>query len=126
MKTLMAGIALIAGLAAAPVHADSAALAGSWKGPWYIGMSSGIATMEVAADGSGKIALTNMDEFGAEPVPLAKHGYDGKVFRFSATGANGTDLTIGLQAEGEGEGRKLRGNGKFGGFGMRMELQRQK
>ncbi len=117
----MAGLAVLAGLVAVPASADPA-LAGSWKGPWYIGMSSGLATMEIAADGSGKISLTNLDEFGDQPVPLAKQSFDGKVFKFSASGANGTALTAGLQAE--NDGRRLRGNGKFGGFGARLELQR--
>ena len=102
--------------------ADSAILHGSWKGPWYIGMSSGIAVMELAADGSGNITLTNLDEFGAQPVPLAKQTFDGKIFAFTATGANGAALVMNLQL-GEG-GKQLRGNGKHAGFGARMELRR--
>ena len=120
--SMMAAVVLWAGLASNADAADPAALAGSWKGPWYIGMSSGLATMELAADGSGKISLTNLDEFGAAPVALAKQSYDGKVFRFSAAGANGAVLTAGLQVE--NDGKRLRGNGKFGGFGARLELQR--
>src|SRR6185503_19479261 len=73
-------------LAGTTAFADSAILHGSWKGPWYIGMSSGIAVMELAADGSGNITLTNLDEFGAQPVPLAKQTFDGKTFAFTATG----------------------------------------
>ena len=102
--------------------ADSSALHGSWKGPWYIGMSSGIVAMDIAEDGSGKIALTNLDEFGSPPVLLAKQSFDGKRFTFSAIGVNGTVLVMNLQL-GEG-GRQLRGNGKHAGFGARMELQR--
>jgi hypothetical protein len=102
--------------------ADGSALRGSWKGPWYIGMSSGLVTLDIAEDGSGKIALTNLDEFGSQPVPLAKQSFDGKLFSFSATGANGAVLTMNLQP-GEG-GKQLRGNGKHAGFGARMELQR--
>jgi hypothetical protein len=102
--------------------ADTGALHGSWKGPWYIGMSSGVVAMEIAEDGSGKIALTNLEEFGAQPIPLAKQSFDGKVFTFSATGANGAVLTMSLRL-GEG-GRQMRGNGKHAGFGARMELQR--
>lgn len=109
-------------LAPAAALAEPAALAGSWKGPWYIGMSSGLASLEIAPDGSGTIALTNLDEFGAAPVALAKAGFDGKAFRFSATGASGAVLDASLNAE--ADGRKLRGNGKFGGFGARLELQR--
>ena len=109
---------LFAGAAAA----DTGALKGSWKGPWYIGMSSGVVAMEIAADGSGNIALTNLDEFGSQPIPLAKQSFDGKIFTFSATGANGAVLTMGLRLD-EG-GKQLRGNGKHAGFGARMELQR--
>lgn len=122
LSVAMAGLAILVGLVAVPAAADPGALAGSWKGPWYIGMSSGVATMEIAADGSGKISLTNLDEFGDQPVPLAKQSFDGKVFKFSASGANGTALTAGLQLE--NGGKRLRGNGKFGGFGARLELQR--
>jgi hypothetical protein len=102
--------------------ADTGALQGSWKGPWYIGMSSGMVVMDIAGDGSGQIALTNLDEFGAAPVPLAKQSFDGKLLTFSATGANGAVLSMNLQL-GEG-GKQLRGNGKHAGFGARMELQR--
>src|SRR5512141_2939247 len=77
--------------------ADTSALHGSWKGPWYIGMSSGIVAMDIAEDGSGKIALTNLDEFGSEPVALARPSFDGKAFSFSATGANGAALVMNLQ-----------------------------
>jgi hypothetical protein len=101
---------------------DSARLAGTWKGPWYIGMSSGIAVMELATDGSGTIVLTNLDEFGAQPVALAKQSFDGKRLNFSAIGANGAPLVMNLTL-GEG-GKQLRGNGKHAGFGARMELQR--
>ena len=97
-------------------------LAGSWKGPWYIGMSSGIAVMDLVEDGSGTIALTNLDEFGAQPVALTKQSFDGKRLSFSAIGANGAPLIMSLQL-GE-DGKQLRGNGKHAGFGARMELQR--
>jgi hypothetical protein len=102
--------------------ADTSALRGSWKGPWYIGMSSGLVAMDIAEDGAGKITLTNLDEFGSQPVALAKQSFDGKAFTFSATGANGAALIMTLQLG--KDGKQLRGNGKHGGFGARMELQR--
>lgn len=102
--------------------ADAAALQGSWTGPWYIGMSSGTAILNIAQDGSGSIALTNLSEFGAEPVALAKHSFDGKKLQFSAIGANGAPLTMNLQLG--AAGKQLRGNGKHAGFGARMELKR--
>ena len=122
MKTLMTGIALLVALAAAPARADFSTLAGTWTGPWYIGMSSGMATMQLAADGSGTLALTNMEEFGTQPVALSKQSFDGKALKFNAAGANGTALIVVLQAE--DDGRKLRGNGKYAGFGARLELRK--
>lgn len=122
----MKSIRLAAGIAAlllcSGALGDNAALQGTWKGPWYIGMSSGIARMEIAADGSGSIALTNLDEFGAKPVPLTKQSFDGKVFGFTAVGANGAALNMNLKPA--QDARQLRGNGKYAGFGARMELQR--
>jgi hypothetical protein len=122
MKTigLVAGVMTL--LFAGAALADSTALRGPWKGPWYIGMSSGIAEMDIAADGSGSVTLTNLDEFGAKPVALTKHSFDGKVFSFTAVGANGAALSMNLKL-GQ-DGRQLRGNGKHAGFGARMELQR--
>jgi hypothetical protein len=122
MKAIGVAAMTLAIIFAGTAVADTGALHGSWKGPWYIGMSSGVVAMDIDEDGSGKIALTNLDEFGSEPVPLAKQSFDGKVFAFSATGANGAALVMSLQL-GQG-GRQLRGNGKHAGFGARMELQR--
>ncbi len=122
MKAIWLAAMTMATLSAGTAIADASALHGSWKGPWYIGMSSGIVAMDIAEDGSGKIALTNLDEFGSLAIPLAKPSFDGKLFTFSATGANGAVLTMNLQL-GDG-GKQLRGNGKHAGFGARMELQR--
>jgi hypothetical protein len=122
MKVIWLAAMTMAIIFAGTAVADTGALHGSWKGPWYIGMSSGVVAMEIAEDGSGKIALTNLEEFGSQPVPLAKQSFDGKVFTFSATGANGAVIIMSLQL-GEG-GKQMRGNGKHAGFGARMELQR--
>ena len=122
MKAIWLAAITAATLFAGAAIAEPSALRGSWKGPWYIGMSSGIVAMVIAEDGSGKIALTNLDEFGAQAIPLAKQSFDGKTFTFSATGANGAALVMSLQLV-EG-GKQLRGNGKHAGFGARMELQR--
>jgi hypothetical protein len=122
MKAIWLAAMTMATLFAGTAVADTIALRGSWKGPWYIGMSSGVVAMDIAEDGSGKIALTNLEEFGSQPVPLARQSFDGKSFTFSATGANGAALVMSLQL-GAG-GKQLRGNGKHAGFGARMELQR--
>lgn len=99
-------------------------LQGRWSGPWYIGMSSGIADLEIREDGTGSIALTNLEGFGDAPVPIGKQEFDGKAFRFSAAGENGTAFWVKLQVS--AEGAKMLGNGKYGGFGARMELQKAK
>jgi len=119
----LAAIVLAAHTWAGGAAADQlASLQGTWKGPWYIGMTSGLATMEIAADGSGTIAFTNLENFGEEPVALTKTSFDGKSFRFAASGTGGVEFSVGTQL-GSG-GKQLRGNGKYGGFGARLELRR--
>ena len=99
-----------------------ASLQGTWKGPWYIGMTSGLAAMEIAADGSGTIAFTNLENFGNEPVALIKTSFDGRTFRFGASGTGGVEISFATQLG--SDARQLRGNGKYGGFGARLELRR--
>ena len=122
MKVIGFAAMILAMVFAETAVAESGALHGSWKGPWYIGMSSGLVAIDIDEEGSGRIALTNLEEFGSQPVPLAKQSFDGKVFAFSATGANGAVLTMSLRL-GEGD-RQLRGTGKHACFGARMELKR--
>ena len=122
MRALRWFVVAMSMVVAGVAFADAGALRGTWKGPWYIGMSSGIASMAIAADGSGEIMLTNLDDFGSQPVALAKQSFDGKFFVFSATGASGAPLSMKLQLD--DSGRHLRGNGKHAGFGARLELQR--
>ena len=119
----LAAIVLAANTWAAAANADQlASLQGTWKGPWYIGMTSGLAAMEIAADGCGTIAFTNLENFGAEPVALIKTSFDGRTFRFAASGTGGVEISFVTQLG--SEGKQLRGNGKYGGFGARLELRR--
>lgn len=122
-KMWLAAIVLAANAWVGAALADQlASLQGAWKGPWYIGMTSGLATMEIAADGSSTIVFTNLENFGEEPVALTKTSFDGKTFRFAAAGTGGVEFSAGMQL-GSG-GKQLRGNGKYGGFGARLELRR--
>ena len=122
MRTIgLVAIAMALFVAGAAI-ADAGVLRGSWKGPWYIGMSSGTVTLHIAEDGSGGIALTNLDDFGSQAIPLAKQSFDGKLLTFTATGANGASLVMNLRLS--EDGKQMRGNGKHAGFGARMELQR--
>ncbi len=122
-KMWLAAIVVAANTWAGTALADQLnSLQGTWKGPWYIGMTSGLATMEIAADGSGMIAFTNLENFGEEPVALTKTSFDGKTFSFAASGTGGIEFSVGMQL-GPG-GKQLRGNGKYQGFGARLELRR--
>lgn len=121
----MATLVLLASLWAGPLAAEQAGvekLQGTWEGPWYIGMSSGKARVEIDAGGQGTIAFTNLENFGERPVALEKAAFDGKAFRFSAAGEGAQEFSASLQLRGDGQ---LLGNGKYGGFGARLELQRK-
>ena len=122
-KVWLAAIVLAANTCVGIALADQLALLqGTWKGPWYIGMTSGLATMEIAADGSGTIVFTNLENFGEEPVALTKTSFDGRTFRFAASGTGGGVISFATQLG--SDGKQLRGNGKYGGFGARVELRR--
>jgi hypothetical protein len=117
-------LALLAGIWAGSLSADQSGmegLRGAWEGPWYIGMSSGKARLEIDASGAGTIAFTNLENFGDQPVALGKVSFDGKIFRFSASGDGTREFSADLQLRGN---TQLRGNGKYGGFGARLELKR--
>lgn len=121
----MVVLVLVAGSWAMPPAAGQAgteALQGTWEGPWYIGMSSGKARIEIDAEGAGTIAFTNLENFGERPVPLEKVAFDGKAFRFSASGEGAHEFAVRLQLRGADE---LLGNGSYGGFGARLELRRR-
>lgn len=121
----LAMLALVAGMWMEPLAAEQSGmekLQGTWEGPWYIGMSSGKARIAIDASGAGTIVFTNLENFGDKPVALAKGAFDGKAFKFSASGEGAHEFSASLQLRGAGE---LVGNGKYGGFGARLELQRR-
>jgi hypothetical protein len=97
----------------------TAAIDGTWEGPWYRGMSSGKATFEIK-DGGGTLKLTNADTFGDQPRPLSKVDFDGQTFRFEVRG--GSPLAASLKLNEKGD--QMKGMGKFEGFGVRFELGR--
>jgi len=118
-------LALLAGIWAGSLSAGQSgmeALRGTWEGPWYIGMSSGKARIEIDASGAGMIAFTNLENFTDRPVALEKASFDGKAFRFTASGEGAHTFSAVLQMRDGGE--EMRGNGKYGGFGARVELKR--
>jgi hypothetical protein len=113
---LVLAIAAVAGRAHA---ADTAAIDGTWEGPWYRGMSSGRATFHIQ-NGGGTMQLTNAESFGDEPKPLSAVAFDGTAFRFRADGGGPMTATLKLNEKGD----QMKGMGKYEGFGVRFELTR--
>jgi hypothetical protein len=99
---------------------DTAAIDGTWEGPWYRGMSSGRATFQIK-DGGGTMQLTNGEAFGDDAKPLTQVSFDGKSFGFRADGG-GRPLTATLKLNDKGD--QMKGMGKYQGFGVRFELTR--
>jgi len=102
------------------VHAEE--LSGVWKGPWYLGMSSGVAVLRLGGD-EGSLQMTNNENFGAEPVPLKDVSYEADVLRFRAKGSDGSVMVAGLPVRGDGA---IRGSVTYGGYKLRLELSKVK
>lgn len=119
ITTLVALAALVCGCVLAQ---DAASLAGTWRGPWYRGMSSGVMTLEITQAGTGSVAFTNLETFGESPVPFTKAGMQEGWFEFSALGASGRDFKARLQPAAGAS--VLRGAGRYEGFQVRFDLQR--
>lgn len=103
---------------------QGAEMSGTWLGPWYRGMTSGIVKIELDDAGSGTIHFTNLENFGEEPVALKNVERDGKKISFSAAGKSGVEFTASATISSEGE--RMRGNGRYEGFGVRFEARPQK
>jgi len=119
----MLGAALVLAMAAMAGRAhtaDTAAIDGTWEGPWYRGMSSGRATFHIR-DGGGSMQLTNAESFGDGSKPLSGVAFDGKAFKFRADGGGGP-MTATLKLDEKGD--QMKGMGKYEGFGVRFELTR--
>src|SRR4051794_40459383 len=68
-----------------------ASMRGTWEGPWYRGMTSGKARLQITGDG-GTIRLTNLDNFGSEEHPLSEMALEGSNFTFRSEGDKGGAL----------------------------------
>jgi hypothetical protein len=113
------------GAALAAGEDGARAVLGTWRGPWYLGMSSGTATLVLAGDATleGSLQLTNSEGFGDAPVPLRDVAIvDGKL-RFVAIGADGQRMVADVPVDLD-KGR-LKGFVTWGGYKVRLELQRQ-
>ncbi len=124
VRRLLWSVAL-AGLcwgAPVPALADASGFAGTWKGPWYRGMTSGVMTLKVDAKGAGTLQFTNLENFGTEAVVLDKFEAGGESIKFSASGERGSDFSA--RATRASSGKMVRGEGSFEGFPVRFELKR--
>jgi hypothetical protein len=119
---MLLGLTLSAPAAQAQQASDgAAAVAGSWEGPWYRGMTSGKVKIQVEGAG-GTIQFTNLDNFGGAQHPLTNVAFDGKVLQFRTEGEKGGALTAALKLNDAGS--ELKGMGKFDGFPLRFEVKR--
>lgn len=110
----------------ARADADPAAVRGTWTGPWYLGMTSGIARLALSGEGAleGTLQMTNNERFGEETAKLTEAAFDNGTVRFKVTGADGKALAAELPLS--ADGTKMKGFGKYGGYSVRFELSRQK
>ena len=121
---LMTAACLFA-LAGPSVWAGETSMDGLWKGPWYLGMSSGTAELRISTVGeslSGTLQLTNSETFGTDAHPLRNVSLVNGTFQFRVSGEDGqvmvgevpVDLAKGV----------LKGSARYGGYKLRLELLR--
>lgn len=99
-------------------------VAGVWRGPWYLGMSSGVATL-VVGDGAaspGTLQLTNNENFGTEPMALREGALRDGRFEFRVKGADGRILEGALPVD-RLKGI-MKGFGRYGGYKLLFDLTR--
>lgn len=108
------------------IAADQASVVGTWAGPWYLGMTSGVAHLELTGEGAleGTLQMTNNEKFGEEAAKLTQAVADGTTLRFKVTGADGKALVAELPVS--ADGTRMKGFARYGGYNMRFELTRQK
>ncbi len=96
---------------------------GTWSGPWYRGMSSGIMTLSIDTSGKGLVQFTNLESFGEDAVPLSKMEVGPKALKFSAAGA-GVGVFVASSSL-TSEGKVLKGEAEYEGFPIEFKLKRR-
>ena len=88
------GLMVLAGWSAARAAEAPEGLQGTWRGPWYLGMTSGTATLVLTGDplSEGTLQLVNNDNFGDQALRLEDLAFDGLRLRFRVRGADGRPL----------------------------------
>lgn len=121
-RTFLLAIAVFGLSVLFPVAAqERAQITGIWHGPWYRGMTSGLVTIELGSAGAGTIRFTNLESFGEDAVELKNVEVDGKTLTFRAEGKSGAEFKA--SATVTAEGSRMRGNGRYEGFGVRFETR---
>lgn len=119
-------LSLAAPLPAAAEGDAAPDIRGTWTGPWYLGMTSGVATLVLEGEPAlkGTLQLTNNERFGVAPRPLSEARFEEGQLRFKVTGDDGQRMTAQLPVT--GEGARLKGLAKYSGYNIKFELTRQK
>lgn len=125
-RTLLIALALagLAGATTVPAAESADGLQGTWRGPWYLGMTSGTAALVLTGEPltGGTLQLVNNENFGDQPMPLENLSYDGLQLRFRVRGADGRMLVADWPAT--PAARTLKAFVSYGGYKLRIELTR--
>ena len=119
MRKILLGVLLLA--VTSGLKAADTSLAGTWKGPWYLGMSSGPAEFVLDQQG-GSLLLANHETFGAERVPLDGVVVEAGVLSFRARGADGRWLEARLPIDPSRQ--SMKGMVRHGGVKLLLEIRR--
>ncbi len=100
--------------------------AGVWRGPWYLGMTSGTAELRIEGGPGarrGFLRMTNNENFGADMLPLSSLEADESSLRFKVTGEDGRSLTAEFPLD-SSNAASLKGFARYGGHRLRFEFSR--
>lgn len=99
---------------------------GTWRGPWYLGMTSGTAELRIDGESGtrrGFLRMTNNESFGAAALPLSSLEVDGGALRFKVTGEDGRTLSAEFPLD-SANPTSLKGFARYGGHRLRFEFSR--
>ena len=96
---------------------------GTWSGPWYRGMTSGIMTLEIDASGKSMIRFTNLESFGEDAVAVSGMKIEQTALKFSAVGAGAGVFVASSRLT--SDGKVIKGTAEFEGFPIEFKLKRR-
>jgi len=125
MRSALLGLVALAAIAASGTRALAADVpSGTWRGPWYLGMTSGTAELQIVGEPGarrGSLRMTNNENFGSGALPLASLEADENALRFKVVGDDGRPLVAEFPLTG-GNFVSLKGFARYGGHKLRFEL----